>query len=272
MKLVLLSIVLLSVVHLHESSIDHCLVYGLKNAQGNETCYDCAEGWFVEKDPTRCLACSPKCAACKYQRDSCTKCRDGYMIDGSTCTACISHCNRCSDDKTCLECFDYYYRNSSGQCSPCPLDCIQCKTGSDCSKCVEGFKRIKVEGNFACFKSGISITAWVCIILSTAALIVIFYVTWWHSRQNKLMLESDQIISEVLRKELSHEDSQKTEEEKESELREQMDFSHIEHSSEPQSPEDSFENSGLDQNTQGNTLRKPQQVKDEQEDDEQPTL
>lgn len=74
-----------------------------------------------------------------------------------------------------------------------------------------------------------------------------------------MIIESDHILTEVLRNELANAQVYKNEEQKESELREQMDLSNIEHSNEPHTPEDTFDDKNPDHAS-------------EDEYEEQPTL
>ncbi|KAL4478585.1 hypothetical protein ABPG74_006820 [Tetrahymena malaccensis] len=94
------------------------------------------------------MICHSSCSSCTKPNDQtqCTKCVDGYYLNGTTCTLCNSPCKFCSSATQCLSCVnntDYTYDPNAKQCiSNCYQYCSSCSKPSDsnsCTACKDGY-------------------------------------------------------------------------------------------------------------------------------------
>ena len=95
-----------------------------------KTCIvQCADGYTVSKDQTKCIKCSFKdCSECSDDGKSCTRCKDGNAFDTKKkiCTPCkVANCQTCDKDiSKCSKCLydirsDTNYGLVNGKCTPC---------------------------------------------------------------------------------------------------------------------------------------------------------
>lgn len=104
-------------------------------------------------------ACIAHCGDCDTATGLCSKCEDGYWMEGGSCNLCsdfLEHCALCdSTGSTCTKCFDGYKLDGgscmSGSCEDgywwdgeesclaCPSVCKTCSDDSTCESCFEGY-------------------------------------------------------------------------------------------------------------------------------------
>jgi proprotein convertase subtilisin/kexin type 5 len=143
-----------------------CLTCGSNRTLSSGHCIvGCPHGSFqsVEGKQITCQLCDAACAECTGDGNGhCTKCKDEYVLDGSTCT---------------LECPKGTFRDLSiGKCSTCnkicvtcngagPLDCTSCQkpmvliedTGQCASACPDVYYKASTnDGTIVCHKCGSS--------------------------------------------------------------------------------------------------------------------
>ena len=104
--------------------------------------------------------CTAHCAACNTKTGQCSKCEDGYWIEGGSCNLCsdfLENCALCdSTGSTCTKCFDgykltggscssgscedgYWWNDTDLACFSCPSDCKTCSDDATCESCFEGY-------------------------------------------------------------------------------------------------------------------------------------
>lgn len=125
-----------------------------------------ASGWEKAKIATgkRAVdtgkACMAHCAACDTKTGQCSKCKDGYWIEGGSCNLCsdfLENCALCdSSGSTCTKCFDgyklsagscmggscadgYWWDDTELACFSCPSTCKTCSDDATCESCFDGY-------------------------------------------------------------------------------------------------------------------------------------
>lgn len=104
--------------------------------------------------------CTAHCAACNTKTGQCSKCEDGYWIEGGSCNLCsdfLENCALCdSTGSTCTKCFDgykltggscssgscedgYWWNDTDLACFSCPSDCKTCSDDATCESCFDGY-------------------------------------------------------------------------------------------------------------------------------------
>ena len=83
---------------------------------------------------------------CNSVTGACSRCLNGYYLDGTTCKSCStkSNCTKCSITSTkCLTCNAGYYPNTNGDCKTCSnIHCVSTKCNASngtCSGCLNGY-------------------------------------------------------------------------------------------------------------------------------------
>ena len=89
---------------------------------------------------TGCLECTDS-----GDYGECTKCSSGspvgmysyqslyYFCDGPHCTS--TYCQICSPPSACTKCVDGYFLNGDSGCDPCPRKCATCDSATKCTSC-----------------------------------------------------------------------------------------------------------------------------------------
>ena len=85
----------------------------------------CSAGQYFDASMNRCQMCSTACKECSGNANSCTSCRDGTVLDGSTCKP----TNACPSGQ---------FLSNTG-CMMCAEKCGTCINANDCTSCANGF-------------------------------------------------------------------------------------------------------------------------------------
>ena len=87
-------------------------------------------------------ACPPNCDQCSSS-SYCTRCTDGYMLNGGRCLKCFdANCAQCPNQQnSCAQCFAGYMV-TGGKCAKClDVNCAQCPNNTNsCTECFSGYK------------------------------------------------------------------------------------------------------------------------------------
>lgn len=110
----------------------------------------------VDADKT----CMAHCAACNTKTGQCSKCEDGYWMEGGSCNLCSDFLENCAvcdaSGSTCTKCFDgykmtggsctggscedgYWWDDWELACFACPADCKTCSDDATCESCFDGY-------------------------------------------------------------------------------------------------------------------------------------
>lgn len=100
-----------------------------KNCDEGGKCFDCLEGYFLNKDNNKCESF----------------CSRGMYLKNNKCETCGYNCDKCIDKENCLQCKDSSSLDKNKCLDKCPNNsvlinnkCVQCKTlDENCSKCTE---------------------------------------------------------------------------------------------------------------------------------------
>ncbi|ELP86105.1 protein serine/threonine kinase, putative [Entamoeba invadens IP1] len=119
-------------------------------------CLQCKNSFSLVKDKNGDEQCSISESSryCLENKETgCTKCYEGYFVDGKKCSLCDQKCKQCSTSATsCISCKFGYYNDSNGDCVPVGELAKKCKTflpsGEKCAICKDGF----VVKNADCIK------------------------------------------------------------------------------------------------------------------------
>lgn len=111
-------------------------------------CFDSCPGGSYPVDNLKiCEACLTGCSIC-VDGSTCSKCQEGYYLDGSQCFLCDISCSECSNLSTCSKCNSQFYFYQNFCLSVCPEGtflvpdanyCENCHTS--CKTCSEFFDR-----------------------------------------------------------------------------------------------------------------------------------
>lgn len=94
--------------------------------EGKGTCeQSCEKGYYKDDNLHHCRVCSGVCAECTENKDKCTACRSGQVIDRDTCVPEREPCPAGS------------YQSADG-CKACPQGCFSCTSFSNCTCCDKG--------------------------------------------------------------------------------------------------------------------------------------
>ena len=176
------------------SSIDHCATYGLKTADGRETCFKCDGGHYEANMGTTCNKCKAPCKECHYSGDHCTECNPGFLVEDYSCRACLPNCLRCNRIDTCRECESGYFLAEKGLCGKCPVNCLKCSSSTVCLECAPGMSVSKSTAHQICIDPRAGSIGWAIAITTISLISLIFVTSWWRARQQRMIAESEQII------------------------------------------------------------------------------
>lgn len=179
------------------SYIPACYVYGLKDAQGRETCARCRQGHFDTNNKLECQACDHNCMECAVSQNNCTDCWPGFLLSGSICEKCVDNCMICKTKTSCTVCNMSYYLKSESACSPCMKGCEHCTSSKTCNRCMHGHTLVKNHGTVSCVSSGMGWIAWL-IAFGSCGVFTLFMLTGWlKARQQRQVEERVKLIADL---------------------------------------------------------------------------
>ncbi|KAI8467540.1 MAG: hypothetical protein J3K34DRAFT_523627 [Monoraphidium minutum] len=119
------------------------------------TCSACATGYKVVSGVCQVSCSDTNCEVCTNNgANSCTKCKNGKVMDdgecvdtcspgkwknGDKCDPCKDNCKSCSSGDTCDVCKDNYWVDN-GDCGNCRSNCKACPSASSCTTCADGYE------------------------------------------------------------------------------------------------------------------------------------
>lgn len=103
-----------------------------------KSCQSCPPSEFFDITTSQCSSCPRNCATCS-DGSTCTLCRNGFALSGTTCRSCVISCSTCdpSDINTCTSCYKGL-ELKNGACVSCPDKCTSCSKGY-CAICIDGY-------------------------------------------------------------------------------------------------------------------------------------
>ncbi|EKE39731.1 hypothetical protein ENUP19_0364G0044 [Entamoeba nuttalli] len=106
--------------------VEECMHY-TKNGK----CFQCNEGYYIDKEKNKCNKCSEHCQYCNS--NECILCYNGYQLQNKKCVLYKEPCNYFKGD-ICYKCPLGYY-NINGNCNKCKEGCIMCQNNNTCESC-----------------------------------------------------------------------------------------------------------------------------------------
>ena len=128
----------------------------------SDTCFRCAQSFYLTSDEKQCLPCNPGCLLCSERADRCQMCQNGHVFlfpssclekcpphfvaisfqsGEEICTPCDSTCLGCDGPtkNQCTSCKTGHYITENQQCMPCNQEgCLECTSTTVCSLCALG--------------------------------------------------------------------------------------------------------------------------------------
>ena len=103
-----------------------------------KSCQSCPPGEFFNPSSAKCSSCPRNCATCTDE-STCTLCRNGFALSGTSCRSCVISCSTCdpNDITTCTSCYKGL-ELKNGACVSCPDKCVSCSKGF-CAICIDGY-------------------------------------------------------------------------------------------------------------------------------------
>ena len=176
------------------TDIDNCSVYGMKDSNGRETCFNCKIGYYTIDNNRRCGECASHCRTCSGEQTRCTTCHDGHILRLSSCEKCVDNCFQCRDLKTCHMCNSGYFINTESKCDACKSGCSICRTADTCTECNKGYVLATKEDVPICVRDGIGPALMAVMGLASGFVCLLFLVGWYRSSQVRHNKQSEEII------------------------------------------------------------------------------
>lgn len=117
-----------------------------------KVCKTCIKGHLLGSDSSCSSVCSSSCATCENTPDSCTSCKDGFILNGTVCLQCPNNCKTCEIEggsSYCTSCLDGFYLDKK-ECFACHETCATCKnqSKSSCYTCHEGYYKDRQNNDY----------------------------------------------------------------------------------------------------------------------------
>ena len=119
-----------------------------KLSQKNQMeCFDCNEGYYLEKGARDCERCMANCKICDNPVE-CKNCMSGFALNSQKqCIPCPNNCEECAADKYDIAQCSYnkcatgfgLLKSHEFYCAPCPDYCLQCDIEGTCEECESGW-------------------------------------------------------------------------------------------------------------------------------------
>ena len=104
----------------------------LQTSGANMICGCLSTQYLATTPSVSCISCPTNCLTCTST--ACTKCSEGFYLQGSSCLPCMPVCRSCSNSLTCATCLDTTFTMVSNICT-CTLPLLFNSINKKCQSC-----------------------------------------------------------------------------------------------------------------------------------------
>lgn len=125
----------------------HSCPESCKLCTDKDYCTDCNPGYVLDKTTNTCPKCHESCSSCTGPSENqCSECSEGYFKiiknDIISCIKCSDNCKVCENEEKCKDCKENAFITDNGKCSLCDISCSSCEQSEyNCIECNTGFYR-----------------------------------------------------------------------------------------------------------------------------------